>query len=95
MYSFYTPPFSPKAYFKNVDWINLFHVQVQKLRPTFLKVYNWIYPLPPSVRTLCTLAKMLKIMDDPLVIFINKAYAKSYVASYKQIHIFIRGSCLN
>jgi len=24
----------------------------------------WIYPLPPAY---CTLAKMLKIMDDPLV----------------------------
>ena len=48
-YSFYIPsPFPPKAYYKNVDWLNIFSCTGTVTKTNSLKAYNWIYPLPLS-----------------------------------------------
>ena len=49
MYSFYVPlSSSPKAYYKNVDWLNLFHVATVAKTNIFESVQLDLPP-PPSV----------------------------------------------
>ena len=72
-------PFPTKVYCKRVDWLN---VTGTVAKTNIFESVQLDLPPPPSV--LCILVKMLKMMDDPLLIS-YKFSIRSYSACFTKL----------